>query len=91
MVSCTCIYNPSTVSFYSWSPLAAKGFALREALRFASSRGFLDASIETDSLKLSQFIMLPLLPIAWELEAIIHDIRSLLSSYLSIAICLLCS
>ncbi|XP_057997941.1 uncharacterized protein LOC110671428 [Hevea brasiliensis] len=85
------LIDGSAVSFYSWSPLAAKGFALREALRFASSRGFLDASIETDSLKLSQFIMLPLVPIPRELEAIIHDIRSLLSSYLSIAICLLCS
>ncbi|XP_057985408.1 uncharacterized protein LOC131170376 [Hevea brasiliensis] len=47
------LIDGSAVSCYSWSPLAAEGFELREALRFASSRGFLDASIETDSLKLS--------------------------------------
>lgn len=63
----------------SLSPLVAAGTGLMVAIHFAVNN-FLNCSIEVDSLQLIQLCLGCLHDVPWELEAIIQDIKALLSS-----------
>ncbi|XP_058000721.1 uncharacterized protein LOC110633654 [Hevea brasiliensis] len=74
-------------TFTALSPLGIEGVALREAVLFVINRGYSSVILESDSQLLIKLLSDMSLPIPWEIQAVMHDLRVMLDSYPLFSVC----